>query len=53
MGLAVADRMGSLVGKAPIYLPLSVYAGGLDHGNVLRVETEFLLRCAAEASHSD
>jgi uncharacterized protein len=27
-----------------------VYAGGLDHSNVLRVETEFLLRCAEEAS---
>jgi alpha-beta hydrolase superfamily lysophospholipase len=26
-----------------------VYAGGLDHDSVLRVETEFLLRCAAEA----
>jgi hypothetical protein len=25
-----------------------VYEGGLDHATVLRVETEFFLRCAAE-----
>ena len=29
-----------------------VYEGGLDHDNVLRVETEFLLRCSPAATSS-